>query len=116
MREEVMDSEEIRQLNDYALSKWVNELQIMNAELMCGSPTVRVRLFNTYGPGEYYTPYRSAISIFAYKALHDLPYTVYPATGEPPCISKTVPSVWQILLRTFEGVRFTTWRGRRFMT
>lgn len=77
MREEVMDSEEIRQLNDYALSKWVNELQIMNAELMCGSPTVRVRLFNTYGPGEYYTPYRSAISIFAYKALHDLPYTVY---------------------------------------
>lgn len=77
MKEEVMDNQEIRQLNDYAISKWVNELQIINAEQMSASQTVRVRLFNTYGPGEYYTPYRSAISIFAYKALHDLPYTVY---------------------------------------
>lgn len=77
MKEEVMDKTEIRQLNDYAISKWVNELQIMNAEQMYGSQTVRVRLFNTYGPGEYYSPYRSAISIFAYRALHDQPYTVY---------------------------------------
>ena len=49
----------------------------MAAQLMSGTQTVRVRLFNTYGPGEYYTPYRSAVSIFIYKALHDLPYIVY---------------------------------------
>ncbi len=77
MKEEVMDKHETRQMNDYAISKWVNELQIINAQHMFNSQTVRVRLFNTFGPGEYYTPYRSAISIFAYKALHDLPYTVY---------------------------------------
>ena len=38
---------------------------------------MRVRLFNTYGPGEYYSEYRSAICVFIYKALHGLPYTVY---------------------------------------
>ena len=39
--------------------------------------TVRVRLFNTYWPGEYFTPFRSAICRFAYSALLGLPYTVY---------------------------------------
>ena len=39
--------------------------------------SVRVRLFNTYGPGEYYSPYRSVACRFAYSALHDLPYEVY---------------------------------------
>lgn len=77
MSEEVMDNVEIRQLNDYAISKWVNELQIMNSEAMHQTKTVRVRLFNTYGPGEYYSPYRSAICMFAYRALHDIPYTVF---------------------------------------
>src|SRR2546425_4607665 len=77
MSEDVMDRFEVRQLNDYAISKWVNELQIMNSAAMFGTATVRVRLFNTYGPGEYYSPYRSAICIFCYNALHDRPYTVY---------------------------------------
>ncbi|WP_054692857.1 NAD-dependent epimerase/dehydratase family protein [Syntrophomonas palmitatica] len=77
MQEDVMDKQEIRQMNDYAISKWANELQIMNAEAMSGNQVVRVRIFNTYGPGEYYTPYRSAIAIFCYKAVYGLPYTVY---------------------------------------
>src|SRR5437667_3322412 len=77
MTEDVMDRHEIRQLNDYALSKWVNEQQIMNSAAMYGTESVRVRLFNTYGPGEYYSPYRSVVCLFIYKALHDLPYKVY---------------------------------------
>ena len=77
MSEDVMDRFEIRQLNDYAISKWVNELQIMNSKEMFSTETVRVRLFNTYGPGEYYSPYRSAICIFCYHSLHATPYTVY---------------------------------------
>ena len=44
---------------------------------MKGTETVRVRLFNTYGPGEYYSPLRSANCVFCYRALHDMPYTVY---------------------------------------
>ncbi len=77
MREDVMDKFEIKQLNDYAMTKWVNEMQIMNSTNMFGTETVRVRLFNTYGPGEYYSPYRSAICIFIYHALHDLSYKVF---------------------------------------
>lgn len=77
MSEDVMDKHEVRQLNDYALTKWVNEQQIMNSAAMHGTESVRVRLFNTYGPGEYYSPYRSVICLFIYRALHDLSYKVY---------------------------------------
>ena len=77
MSEDVMDRVPIRQMNDYAIAKWVNELQIMNSAAMFGTETVRVRLFNVYGPGEHYTPYRGWIPKFIYKALHNEPYTVY---------------------------------------
>ena len=77
MSEDVMEKIPIRQMNDYAISKWVNELQIMNSASMFGTETVRVRLFNVYGPGEHYTPYRGWIPKFIYKALRDEPYTVY---------------------------------------
>lgn len=77
MSEDVMDKIPIKQMNDYAISKWVNELQIMNSATMFGTETVRVRLFNVYGPGEHYTPYRGWIPKFIYKALRDEPYTVY---------------------------------------
>lgn len=77
MSEDVMMKNAIRQMNDYAISKWVNELQIMNSADMDGTETVRVRLFNTYGPGERYSSYRSAICRFVFSALHDLPYKVY---------------------------------------
>ena len=77
MSEDVMDRVEVRQLNDYALSKWVNEQQVLNSQAQFGTRSVRVRLFNTYGPGERYSPYRSVICVFCYRALHDIPYTVY---------------------------------------
>ncbi len=77
MSEDVMDRLEVRQLNDYAITKWVNELQVMNSAAMHGTETVRVRLFNTYGEGEYFTPYRSVNCLFTYRALNRLPYTVY---------------------------------------
>ena len=77
MTEDVLDHHPVRQMNDYAISKWVNEMQILNSADRFGAETVRVRLFNTYGPGEYYSEYRSVVCQFIYRALHDLPYTVY---------------------------------------
>lgn len=76
MAEDVMMKQPIRQMNDYAISKWVNELQILNHAERDGTETVRVRLFNTYGPGEFYSEYRSVVCQFVYRALHDMPYTV----------------------------------------
>lgn len=77
MSEDVMDRFEIKQMNDYAMTKWVNEMQILNSATQFGTQTVRIRIFNTYGPGEFYSPYRSVVCRFMYSALHGLPYTVY---------------------------------------
>jgi len=77
MSEEIMEKIPIKQMNDYAIAKWVNELQILNSAAMFRTETVRVRLFNVYGPREHYTPYRGFIPNFIFKALHDKPYKVY---------------------------------------
>lgn len=77
MTEKVTDEVPIKQMNDYAISKWVNEMQIMNSAVKKKTETVRVRLFNTYGPGEPYSDYRSVVCLFIYRALFGLPYTVY---------------------------------------
>jgi len=77
MTEDVMDKIEIKQMNDYAMSKWVNEMQIRNSSIQHQTETVTVRLFNTYGPGEWYHPYRSVNCKFCYHALMGLPVTVY---------------------------------------
>lgn len=77
MSEDVMDRVEIKQMNDYAMSKWVNEMQVLNSAAQFGTRSVRVRLFNTYGPGETYSPYRSVICLFCYRILHDIPIDLY---------------------------------------
>src|SRR5262249_2996954 len=77
MTEDVMNDVEVKQMNDYALSKWVNEMQVLNSAKQFRTQSVRVRLFNTYGPGEHYSPYRSVICLFCYRLLHDIPITVY---------------------------------------
>ena len=77
LEESVPLQRSIIQHNDYATTKWVNEVQIMNFEKRYGTPCVRLRFFNAYGPGEYYHNYRSVVCLFAYRALHDLPYQVY---------------------------------------
>jgi len=77
MVESVMDEYEIKQMNDYAMTKWVNEMQIRNSAIQYGTESAVVRLFNTYGPGEYYSPYRSVNCRFLYCALMELPWVVY---------------------------------------
>jgi len=77
MSEDVVDKVPIKQMNDYAMTKWVGELQALNSAAMFGTETVRVRPVNAYGPHEHYSPYRGVIPAFIYKALRDEPYTVY---------------------------------------
>jgi hypothetical protein len=77
MVETVMDDHQSAQMNDYAMTKWVNEMQVRNSALRYGTESVVVRLFNTFGPGEYYSPYRSVNCRFLYCALNGLPWTVF---------------------------------------
>lgn len=77
MSEDVMDRIPIKQMNDYAISKWAGELQVLNSAEMFETESVRVRPLNCYGPHEYYSSYRGVIPIFVYRALMDMPFTVY---------------------------------------
>jgi dTDP-glucose 4,6-dehydratase len=77
LHEDIPLQQSIIQQNDYAVTKWVNEIQVMNFEKRYGSPVVRCRFFNAYGPGEYYHRYRSVVCLFCYRAMFDLPYEVY---------------------------------------
>lgn len=77
LEESIPLNHSIIQQNDYATTKWVNEIQIMNFEKRLGNECLRLRFFNAYGPGEYYHNYRSVVCLFAYRALHGLPYQVY---------------------------------------
>ncbi len=63
--------------NQYALSKYANEKQIFIAAQNRGLRACVLRFFNAYGPGEYYTPYRSVVCLFAYRLMFGLPITVY---------------------------------------
>lgn len=77
MTEDVMDKIPIKQMNDYAISKWAGELQCMNHAAMFGTEIVRVRPVGCYGPHEYYSRYRGVIPIFVYHALYGKKFIVY---------------------------------------
>jgi dTDP-glucose 4,6-dehydratase len=77
MSEDVMDRVPIKQMNDYAITKWAGELQCLNSATMFGTETVRVRPVGCYGPHEYYSTYRGVIPIITYDCLTDRPFKVY---------------------------------------
>ncbi|HBB95715.1 MAG TPA: nucleoside-diphosphate sugar epimerase [Blastocatellia bacterium] len=77
MSEDVMERVPIKQMNDYAISKWGGELQCLNHAAMFGNEVVRVRPVGCYGPHEYYSPYRGVIPILVYSALKGKKFTVH---------------------------------------
>ncbi len=77
MYEDVLNQTPIVQMNDYAMSKRVNEMQVINSRAQFETETVMVRFFNTYGPGEWYHPFRSVNCLFTYNLLHNKPITVF---------------------------------------
>lgn len=77
MSEDVMEKVPLKQMNDYAISKWAGELQCLNHAAMFGVEVVRVRPVGCYGPHEYYSPYRGVIPIFVYCTLTGRKFTVH---------------------------------------
>ena len=75
--EDVTEERSLHLLNDYAMSKRVNEMQVKNCMERFGTESVIVRPVNCYGPHEEYSQYRGVIPIFIWRALNDEPYTVY---------------------------------------
>lgn len=75
--EELPEREVIFHPNEYALSKWTNERQILSHQARHGTDVTRLRFFNSYGPGEYANSYRSVVALFCQKALKGIPLPVY---------------------------------------
>jgi dTDP-glucose 4,6-dehydratase len=77
LTEDLSEKVPLRQPNEYALSKWANEQQIMNFTRLHDVEAVRLRFFNLYGPGETYHPFRSVVALFCHRALNGIPWEVY---------------------------------------
>lgn len=77
LTEDLPDKKPLWQPNEYALSKWANEVQIVNFQRRNGLNAVCLRLFNAYGPGECYTPYRSVVALFCHRLLRGRPIDVF---------------------------------------
>ena len=77
LREELLDVHPPQFHNEYALSKWTNERQIYTSAVNDGLRAIVLRFFNVYGPGEYFSPYRSVACQFLYRALSRMPVTVH---------------------------------------
>ena len=77
MYEDLLNNVAITQMNDYAMSKRVNEMQIQNSKTLFDTETVVVRIFNTYGPGEWYHPFRSVNCLFTYNLLNGKDITCF---------------------------------------
>ncbi len=77
MSEDVMEKVPIKQMNDYAITKWAGELQCLNHRDMFGVEVVRVRPVNCYGPHEHYNRYRGVVPVYCHRLLHGLPVTCH---------------------------------------
>jgi dTDP-glucose 4,6-dehydratase len=76
-KEDALDDSVYMFHNIYALSKWVQERQVMIAAKNRGLRAVILRFFNAYGEGEYYSDYRSVVCLFCYRLMHGIPITLY---------------------------------------
>jgi dTDP-glucose 4,6-dehydratase len=77
LNEELTNQVPIVHHNTYAASKMFNEHEIKRYQDRYGSEIMTLRFFNSYGPGEYYHPYRSVVCLFCYRLMYYLPITVY---------------------------------------
>lgn len=77
LEEDLLDEYPPHLTNDYAISKYANELQIRAHSERYGTDVQVLRFFNAYGPGESYTPFRSVVALFCWSALMNKPFNVY---------------------------------------
>jgi nucleoside-diphosphate-sugar epimerase len=60
----------------YAINKYVGEMYMKYFNVHYKMPTVSVRIFNTYGPGEMAGKYRNVIPNFIEKAIKNIDLTI----------------------------------------
>jgi dTDP-glucose 4,6-dehydratase len=102
--EDLAEEIPLRQPNEYALSKWANEIQIQNFSRRHGLDAVRLRFFNVYGPGETYHPFRSVVALFCHRAINGIPWEVYEGYSRTfQYVDDFIPTVANALERAESG-------------
>ncbi len=91
--------------NIYAMSKLFGEAIVRHYVENYGLNAVAIRPFMIYGPGEYPSKYRSAISNFIYSALMAEKITVHRGAVRAWCyISDFVYGVYLVMKHRFSGI------------
>jgi nucleoside-diphosphate-sugar epimerase len=88
--------------NCYALSKFQAEQYIRHFVENYDLQAHIFRIFMCYGPGEYPSYYRSAISRFVYNAIHDRPIYVHQSTVRSWCYVDDIVEGWQAVTQHFK--------------
>ncbi len=96
----------------YGLTKWMGEEMIEYFSRRYGLRAIVPKLFMCYGPGEYPSPYRSAMSRFIYSALHDLDIHVHKDTSRSWCYIDDIVEGFIKIINLAKGltVKRSTWR------
>lgn len=94
-----------RPTNVYGLSKFQAEQYLSHFIENYGLEAHIIRMFMCYGPGEYPSYYRSAISRFIYNALQRRPVTVHRGTHRSWCYIDDIVEGWRRVIEHFEPRR-----------
>ena len=89
------------QTNCYAISKSQAEQYIRHFVENYDLQAHIIRIFMCYGPGEYPSYYRSAISRFVYNVLHDRPICVHREARRSWCFIDEIAEGWRLVMEHF---------------
>lgn len=87
--------------NCYAISKYQAEQYIRHFVENYGLDAHIIRIFMCYGPGEYPSYFRSAISRFVYNIMHDHPITVHDGAIRSWCYVDDICEGWRQVIEHF---------------
>lgn len=90
-----------RLTNAYALSKFHAEQYIQHFVENYDLEANIIRIFMCYGPGEYPSYFRSAISRFVYNILHDRVITVHKGAVRSWCYVDDICEGWRLVVDRF---------------
>jgi nucleoside-diphosphate-sugar epimerase len=95
------DMESGKLTNCYAMSKYQAEQYIRHFVENYGLEAHIIRIFMCYGPGEYPSYFRSAVSRFVYNVLHDRPITVHKGAVRSWCYVDDICAGWHLVMEHF---------------
>src|SRR3989475_3262355 len=87
--------------NCYALSKFQAEQYVRHFVENYDLQAHIIRIFMCYGPGEFPSYFRSAVSRFVYNALHDRPIFVHRGALRSWCFIDDIVEGWRLVMEGF---------------